>query len=128
MNTAATAIIGHTYGHTGHIPTVCVAVVVAICATPATFVAVVAGVATASVWDLRSSISEHRGRAAGQFGISARPFRATGRRRPRLCPKLLKADRIHIEMFGPPSKKRRKLALGPAPTKTTQGPTGEWDT
>ena len=57
MNTAATAIIGHTYGHTGHIPTVCVAVVVAICATPATFVAVVAGVATASEWDLRSLIS-----------------------------------------------------------------------
>ena len=56
MNTAATATIGHTYGHTGHIPTVCVAVVVAICATPATFVVVVAGVATASAWDLRSSI------------------------------------------------------------------------
>ena len=60
MNTAATAIIGHTYGHTGHIPTVCVAVVVAICATPATFVAAVAGVATASVWDLRSSILSSR--------------------------------------------------------------------
>ena len=60
MNTAATAIIGHTYGHTGHIPTVFVAVVVAICATPATFVVVVAGVATALVWDLRSSILSSR--------------------------------------------------------------------
>jgi hypothetical protein len=53
MNTVATAIIGHTYGHTGHIPTVCVAVVVAICATSATFVAVVADVATALESDLR---------------------------------------------------------------------------
>jgi hypothetical protein len=39
--------------------------------------------------------------------------------------KLLKTDRIHIEIFGPPSRERRKLALGPAPTKTTEGSTGE---
>ena len=66
MNTAATATIGHTYGHTGHIPTVCVAVVVAICATVATFVVVVAGVATASAWDLGVRC------AAGQFARSTR--------------------------------------------------------
>ena len=61
MNTAATAIIGHTYGHTGHIPTVCVAVVVAICATPATFVAVVADVATALEWDLlKGTVTQNR--------------------------------------------------------------------
>jgi RecA-family ATPase len=46
----------------------------------------------------------------------------------RAMSKLLKADRIHIETFGPPSKKRSKLTPGPDPTKTTQGPTGEWDT
>ena len=75
MNTAATAIIGHTYGHTGQIPTVCVAVVAAICATPATFVAGVAGVATASEWGLRSSIFENRGgsgRAISRGGECAR--------------------------------------------------------
>ena len=33
--------------------------------------------------------------------------------------KLLKADRIHIEIFGPPSRERRKLVLGPDPTKLT---------
>ena len=45
----------------------------------------------------------------------------------RALSKLLKADRIHIEIFGPPSRERRKLALGPAPTKTTEGSTGERD-
>jgi RecA-family ATPase len=39
--------------------------------------------------------------------------------------KLLKADRIHIEIVGPPSRERRKLALGPAPTKTMEGSTGD---
>jgi RecA-family ATPase len=43
----------------------------------------------------------------------------------RAMSKLLKTDRIHIEIFGPPSRERRKLALGPAPTKTTEGSTGE---
>jgi RecA-family ATPase len=37
----------------------------------------------------------------------------------RAMSKLLKADRIHIESFGPPSRERRKLALGPDPTKLT---------
>ena len=46
----------------------------------------------------------------------------------RAMSKLLKADRIHIETFGPPSKKRSKLTPGPDPAKTTQGSTGEWDT
>ena len=77
MNTAATAIIGHTYGHTGHIPTVCVAVVVAICATPATFVAVVAVVATASAWDLRKENSPAQNRITrGRPGVVLR-IRAT---------------------------------------------------
>jgi hypothetical protein len=87
MNTAATAIISHTYGHTGHIPTVCVAVVVAICATSATFVAVVADVATALKWDFAQGNSHS------------------------------KPDGIHIEILGRPSRQRGKLALGPDPTK-----------
>jgi hypothetical protein len=41
--------------------------------------------------------------------------------------KLLKDDRIHIEVFGPPSRQRRKLARGPAPIKTMEGSTGERD-
>ena len=45
----------------------------------------------------------------------------------RAMSKLLTADRIHIEIFGPPSRERRKLALGPAPTKTMEGSTGERD-
>jgi hypothetical protein len=77
MNTAATAIIGHTYGHTGHIPTVCVAVVVAICATLATFVVVVAGVATASVWDLRKETAPQNGRHGV---VEAVVLRASGQR------------------------------------------------
>ena len=38
----------------------------------------------------------------------------------RAMSKLLKADRINIDISGPPSKQRKKLTLGPAPTKTTE--------
>ncbi len=34
------------------------------------------------------------------------------------CSKLLTDGRIHIEIFGPPSKQSKKLALGPKPTQT----------
>ena len=37
----------------------------------------------------------------------------------RAMSKLLKADRIHVETVGPPSKQRKKLAPGPAPTAET---------
>jgi RecA-family ATPase len=63
--------------------------------------------------------------------VFAREADADGVSKPALAramSKLLKADRIHIENFGPPSRERRKLALGSAPTKTTQGSTGERDT
>ena len=72
MNTAATAIISHTYGHTGHIPAVCVAVVVAICATSATFVAVVADVATALEWDLRKETATQNRTARGRRSVVLR--------------------------------------------------------
>jgi hypothetical protein len=77
MNTAATAIVDHTYGHTGHIPTVCVAVVVAICATLATFVAGVAGVATALEWDLRKETATQTRTARGRRSVV---LRASGQR------------------------------------------------
>jgi hypothetical protein len=38
----------------------------------------------------------------------------------RAMSKLLKADKIHIDISGPPSRQRKKLTLGPAPTKTTE--------
>ena len=63
--------------------------------------------------------------------VFAREADADGVSKPALAramSKLLKADRIHIEIFGPPSRERRKLALGPAPTKTMEGSTGERDT
>jgi|HubBroStandDraft_6_1064221.scaffolds.fasta_scaffold1737904_2 hypothetical protein len=61
--------------------------VVAICATSATFVAVVADVATALKWDFAQGNSHS------------------------------KPDGIHIEILGRPSRQRGKLALGPDPTK-----------
>jgi hypothetical protein len=63
--------------------------------------------------------------------VFAREADADGVSRPALAramSKLLKDDRIHIEIFGPPSRERQKLALSPAPTKTTQGSTGKRDT
>lgn len=41
--------------------------------------------------------------------------------------RLLKENRIRIENFGPLSRECRKLALGPAPTKTMEGSTGDRD-
>jgi hypothetical protein len=38
----------------------------------------------------------------------------------RAMPKLLRADRINIDISGPPSKQREKLTLGHAPTKTRE--------
>ena len=40
------------------------------------------------------------------------------RRLTRAMSKLLKANRIHVETTGPPSKQRSKLTPGPDPAKT----------
>ena len=37
--------------------------------------------------------------------------------------RLLKANRIHVEKTGSPSKRRDKLTPGPAPTKLTEDQT-----
>jgi RecA-family ATPase len=45
----------------------------------------------------------------------------------RAMDKLLKADRIHVETAGPPSKRRKTLAPGPDPAKTATQPEGQRD-
>lgn len=52
-------------------------------------------------------------RRADADGVSKSAF-------ARAMSKLLKADRIHIEIFGPPSRLRRKLTPGPAPAKPNE--------
>jgi RecA-family ATPase len=53
-------------------------------------------------------------------GVASKAFaRAMGR--------LFKANRIHVETVGPPSKQRKTLTPGPAPAKTATQPEGQED-